>query len=145
MAIATAICPMAPLVQISSVCHSPWTYRFFAKTGRIESSQPHSASAAQKTRRKRKLHRRLNSRLDAEYAQIIDLDRRIELYERQILSLAEGHAQAALVAYQSDTGDFADVMRGYIDDLNTRVDHIRLQVERAQSYTTLANLGGLSR
>jgi outer membrane protein TolC len=94
---------------------------------------------------KEQLYRRLNSRLEAEYAQIIDLERRIELYERQILSLAEAYAQAALVAYQSDTGDFADVMRGYIDDVNTRVDHIRLQVERAQSYTTLANLGGIPR
>ena len=91
------------------------------------------------------LYRRLNSRLEAEYAQFLDLNRRIELYEKQILSLAESHAQAALVAYQSDAGDFADVMRGYIDNLNTRVDHIRLRVERAQSYTTLANLGGLAR
>ena len=41
--------------------------------------------------------------------------------------------------------DFADVMRGYIDDLNTRIEFIRLQVERAQSYATLANLGGLPR
>lgn len=91
------------------------------------------------------LHRRLNSRLEAEYAQFLDINRRIELYENQILALADSHAQAALVAYQSDAGDFADVMRGYVDNLNTKVDHIRLQVKRAQSYTTLANLGGLSR
>ena len=36
-------------------------------------------------------------------------------------------------------------LNAHIDDLNTRVDHIRLQVERAQSYATLANLGGLPR
>jgi len=94
---------------------------------------------------KEQLLRRLRSRLDAEYARWTDLNRRIDLYDRQILSLASDHAQAALLAYQSDAGDFADVMRGYINDLNTRVDHIRLQVERAQSYATLANLGGLPR
>lgn len=94
---------------------------------------------------KKQLLRSLNSQLEAEYARWYDLNRRIELYEQQILSLASDHAQAALVAYQSDTADFADVMRGYIDDLNTRVDHIRLQVERAQSHATLANLGGLPR
>jgi len=50
-----------------------------------------------------------------------------------------------LLAYRSETGDFADVMRGHIDDLNTRLDHVRLQIERGQSYTVLANHGGLSR
>lgn len=91
------------------------------------------------------LFRRLNSRLESEYARWSELNRRIDLYEQQILTLASSNAQAALVAYQSDAADFADVMRSYIDDLNTRVDHIRLQVERAQSYATLANLGGLPR
>ena len=56
---------------------------------------------------------------------------------------SDGQAQAALLTYQSDAGDFADVMRSHIDDLNTRLDHIRLQVERAKSYAALANLGGI--
>jgi len=86
---------------------------------------------------------RLGSELDAEHARWSDLTRRLALYETQILEQSTGQAEAALLAYQSDTGDFADVMRGYIDDLNTRLEHIRLQVERAQSYATLANLGGL--
>jgi hypothetical protein len=67
------------------------------------------------------------------------------LYESRILDLSKEQAQAALLAYQSEAGDFADVMRGYIDDLNTRLDYIRLQIERAQSYAVLANLGGLAR
>ncbi len=94
---------------------------------------------------KEQLLRRLRSRLGAEYTRWADLNRRVELYEQQILSLANDHAEAALLAYQSDAADFADVMRGYISDLNTKIDHIRLQVERAQSYATLANLGGLPR
>jgi hypothetical protein len=90
------------------------------------------------------LLRRLTSQLDSEYARWQDLTRRITLFESSILELSESQAQAALLAYQSETGDFADVMRGYIDDLNTRLDHVRLQVERSQSYAALANLGGLS-
>lgn len=86
---------------------------------------------------------RLSSELSVEYARWTDLTRRLALYETQILEQSKGQAQAALLAYQSDTGDFSDVMRGYIDDLNTRLDHIRLQVQRAQSYATLVNLGGL--
>jgi outer membrane protein TolC len=89
--------------------------------------------------------RRLRTRLRNEYVRWTDLDRRIDLYEQRILTLAEDQAQAALLAYQSDAADFADVMRGFIGDLNTRVQHIRLQVEQAQSYAALANLGGLPR
>ena len=89
------------------------------------------------------LKARLRSELDAEFARWTDLARRLALYKSRILDQSEGQARAALLAYQSDAGDFADVMRSHIDDLNTRLDHIRLQVERAQSYAVLANLGGL--
>lgn len=91
------------------------------------------------------LLRRLSSQLDAEYAHWQEISLRVVFYETSILSLSADQAQAALLAYQSEAGDFADVMRGYIDDLNTRLDHVRLQVQRAQSYAVLANLGGLSR
>lgn len=85
---------------------------------------------------------RLLSELDAAYARWSELSRRLVLYEDRILEQSNGQAEAALLAYQSDAGDFADVMRGYIDDLNTRLDHIRLQADRAQSYALLASLGG---
>lgn len=97
------------------------------------------------TESKDQLLRRLSSQLDAEYARWQELSRRVDLYERLILTQAEDQANAALAAYQSEASDFADVMRGFIDELNTRLDHIRLQTERAQSYAVLANLGGLPR
>ena len=90
-----------------------------------------------------RLLRELRSQLEAEYARFRDLSRRLSLYETRILQQAENTAQASMLAYQSDRGDFADVMRGYITDLNTRIEYIRLQVERAESYAVLANLGGL--
>ena len=99
-------------------------------------------SAAQSSRER--LLREIRSQLEAEYVRYRDLSRRLTLYETQILQQAENTAQASLLAYQSDRGDFADVMRGYITDLNTRIEYIRLQVERAESYAVLANLGGLS-
>jgi len=100
-----------------------------------------SERSAAKSSRERTL-RSLHSRLTAEHAAWLDLTRRLELYDSRILGQARDHAEASLLAYQSDRGDFADVMRGYINDLDTRIDHIRLQVERAQSYAVLANLGG---
>ena len=89
--------------------------------------------------------RALQSKLAAEHARWQDLTRRLALYDTRILEQAEINAEASMLAYQSDKGDFADVMRAYADDLNTRIDYIRLQVERAQSYAALANLGGLPR
>lgn len=89
--------------------------------------------------------RRLASQLEGEYVRWQDLGKRLDLYERLILSVSMDNATAALAAYQSDTGDFADVMRAYVDDLNTRLDYIRLEVERDQSFAVLANLGGISR
>ena len=103
--------------------------------------QERSAARADKQR----LQRSLESRLAAEYARWQELSRRLALYEERILVQANDHAQASLLAYQNDRGNFADVMRGYIDDLNTRIDHVRLNIEREQAYAVLANLGGLPR
>jgi outer membrane protein TolC len=103
--------------------------------------QERSAARADKQR----MQRSLESRLAAEYARWQELSRRLALYEERILVQANDHAQASLLAYQNDRGNFADVMRGYIDDLNTRIDYVRLNVEREQAYAVLANLGGLPR
>ena len=75
----------------------------------------------------------------------LEEETRLTLYEESILGVSADNASAALAAYQSDTGDFADAMRGYVDDLDTRLEYIRLQVERAQSYAVLANFGGFPR
>jgi len=133
--------PRADFVSLSVTMDLPF--------GRDE-RQGRQLSAAFSERRaaeasREELLRRLASRLEAEYTQWTELSRRISLYETQILIQADANAQASLVAYQSDAADFANVMRAYIDDLNARVDHTRLMVERAKSYAELANLGGFSR
>ena len=118
---------------------------FFRKTS-VDSTLAaalHERSAAVSSREQ--TLRALQSQLAAEHAHWRDLTRRLSLYDARILGQARDNAEASMLAYQSDRGDFADVMRAYIDDLNTRIDHIRLQVERAQSYAVLANLGGLPR
>ena len=133
--------PRSDFISVSVTTQLP----FFRKN-----RQDRALAAALKERsvarlEKEQLRRQLASRLDASYARWQDLDRRAALYDSIILDLSSDHAEAALLAYQSDAGDFADVMRGYIDDLNIRLDFLRLQIERAQSYAVLANLGGLPR
>ena len=115
-----------------------------------ENRQDRELSAALHERRaarqgKAALLARLDSDLGSEYARWFELTQRLSLYEQQILEQSAGQVKAALLAYQSDAGDFSDVMRGYIDDLDTRLEHIRLKVERARSYAELANLGGITR
>ena len=110
--------------------------------------QDRSLAAAFSERRaaessKEELMRRLMSQLEAAFSRWQELTRRIELYEAQIVIQTRDHSQAALLAYQSDAGDFSDVMRGYIDELNVRLDHLQLQIDRAETYARLANLGGL--
>ena len=93
---------------------------------------------------KEALRRDLFSRLEAEYSQWRDLTRRLELYRRVILAQTEDQVNAAQLAYQNDVADFADLMQANIEQLDTRIDYIRLQVVRARSYAAIANLGGLS-
>lgn len=90
------------------------------------------------------LLRRLSSQLEAEFARWQELTRRIELYEQRLLIQAADQSRAALAAYRSEAGDFDDVMRGVIDNLNAQLDLERLQIERRKTYAVLANLGGLS-
>ena len=118
---------------------------FFSKSSvdSTLSAALHERSAAEFSRER--MLRSLGSRLEAEYARWEDLGRRVDLYDRRILDQARENAESSMLAYQSDKGDFADVMRAYVNDLNTRIDHVRLQVERAKSYAALANLGGLPR
>lgn len=91
------------------------------------------------------LRRRLSSRLDAELARWQETTRRIDVYEKRLLIQTDDQANAALAAYRSEAGDFADVMRSFIEKLNAQLDIVRLRTERAQSYAVLANLGGIPR
>ncbi len=134
--------PRSDFVSLSFTVDLP----FLGKKNR----QDRSLAAALSERRaatnsKERLRRQLQSRLDSEYARWQQIERRLILYETRILQQTGDQAEAALTAYQSDAADFADVMRGYIDDLTARLDYIRLQVERTKSYAMLANLGGLPR
>lgn len=94
---------------------------------------------------KERIAAELRSQLNVEYASWTDLTRRLVLYETDILELTRRRAEAAMLAYQSDAGDFSDVLVGQIDYVNTRLEHLLLKIERAQSYAAIANLGGLPR
>jgi len=133
--------PRSDFISLGVTVDLPFFNRQSVDSTLSAALQDRSAARSDKER----LLRSLESRATAEYARWQELSRRLALYEERILVQASDHAQAALLAYQNDRGNFADVMRGYIDDLNTRIDYVRLNVEREQAYAVLANLGGLPR
>ena len=132
--------PRSDLVTIGVTVGLPFFRKKSVDSTLTAALQERSAARSSKLR----LERELGSQLEAEHAQWRELTRRLDLYDTQILNQAKGQAEAALLAYQSDAGDFADVMRSYIGYLNTQIEHIRLSVDRAQSYAVLANLAGLT-
>lgn len=133
--------PRSDFVSLSVTVDLP----FFGRTRQNSELAAALSERRAATESREEIRRRLSSQLNAAYTHWQELSRRVDLYERLILVQADDQANAALAAYQSETGDFSDVMRGFIDELNARLDHIRLQTERAQSYAVLANLGGLPR
>ncbi len=89
------------------------------------------------------LRREYSARLALEYARWSELGRRVDLFEADILQQATASADATRLAYQADMADFADVMRAAIVELDTRLRHLELRVDRVRAHAALAALGGL--
>jgi hypothetical protein len=51
------------------------------------------------------------------------------LYRTNILQQSSEQAEASLTAYTNDDGDFAEVVRARIADLNARIDALEIEVE----------------
>ena len=88
------------------------------------------------------LKRQLSGDLNTEYARWRALTRRVALHEGVIIPQADASAAAALDSYRSEAGNFADMMRAYIDDLELRLDLVALTVAQRRSHAELAYLGG---
>jgi outer membrane protein TolC len=79
------------------------------------------------------LIRQLVAELKEQMANEEQLAKRHQLYVDLLLPQAKQQAEASLLAYQSDQGDFADVMRAHIDDLNASLDEQRISVDLQQA------------
>lgn len=81
--------------------------------------------------------RELAAQRDEAIATINRLGEQFRLYEQTLLPQSSALSRATLAAYQSDEGDFTDVTRAYIIELDTRVQSIRLQAARQRAIATL--------
>jgi len=86
------------------------------------------------------LLRNLMSTLQQEYSNRNQIIKRNQLYQTLLLPQAKQQAEAALLAYQSDRGDFADVMRAHIDNLNALLDNMRITIDLLKTKSNILYL-----
>lgn len=65
------------------------------------------------------------------------LDNRQALYSKRLLREMQDQAEASLTAYTNDEGDFAEVVRARIAELNTNIDYLNITVDRLKTITEL--------
>ena len=77
--------------------------------------------------------RAMRARLESLLAHLKRLDERKSLYEERLLNEIHDQAEAALNAYTNDAGDFAEVVRARIAELNANIDFLNINIDRLQT------------
>lgn len=74
--------------------------------------------------------RQMMANLESAQVQLMRLDERQKLYRLQLLPQMQELAEASLTAYTNDDGDFAEVARARIAQLNAQIDALNIEVDR---------------
>ena len=69
------------------------------------------------------------SAVEKELRQLKRLSDRQSIYQEQLLKQTHDQAEASLTAYTNDDGDFAEVVRARIAELNARISALRIDVD----------------
>lgn len=83
------------------------------------------------------LLRKLKAGFETSKTQLLRLDERKALFENDLLPQMSEQAEASLTAYTNDDGDFAEVVRARIAELNARIDALNIDVERQKTIIQL--------
>jgi len=83
------------------------------------------------------LVRRLIAAFETNRSQLVRLNERQKLYRDKLLPQMHDQAEASLTAYTNDDGDFAEVVRSRIAELNASIDSLSIDVERQKSIIQL--------
>lgn len=70
-------------------------------------------------------------------AQLKRLDERQKLYQKELLPQMHEQAEASLTAYTNDDGDFAEVVRARIAELNAQIIALNINVDRQKTIIQL--------
>ena len=83
------------------------------------------------------LLRKLIASFETAKAQLLRLDQRQQLFMQQLLPQIHEQAEASLTAYTNDDGDFAEVVRARIAELNANIDALNINVDRQKTIIQL--------
>lgn len=83
------------------------------------------------------LLRKMIAEFETVRAQLLRLNERQELFQTDLLPQMSEQAEASLTAYTNDDGDFAEVVRARIAELNAQIDVLNINVERQKTIVQL--------
>ena len=81
--------------------------------------------------------RSMRSRLETALARLRRLNQRKALYEGRLLEKIHEQAEASLTAYTNDDGDFSEVVRARIAELNADIDFLNITIDRLKAIAEL--------
>ncbi len=108
-------------------------------TSRRQDQQLQSAIADSEAMRTDKMLalRSMVASFETQHARLQRLDQRRQLYRERLLPEMHEQAEASLSAYTRDDGDFAEVVRARIAELNARIEALDIDIARLQTITQL--------
>jgi len=95
-----------------------------------------SQSLAVKTE-KWMLVREMTANVEKLRTQLLRLNERLRLYHDQLLPQMHEQAEASLTAYTNDDGDFAEVVRARIAELNAQISDLELNADKQKTIVQL--------
>jgi len=95
-----------------------------------------SEASAVKTE-KWQILRKFMASFETAKAQLLRLNERQEIFQTRLLPQMSEQAEASLTAYTNDDGDFAEVMRARIAEMNAEVNALSIDVERQKTILQL--------
>ena len=81
--------------------------------------------------------RKMVAGFETQSARLQRLQQRLQLYRSRLLPQMQEQAEASLSAYTRDDGDFAEVVRARIAELNARIEVLDIDIRRLQTITQL--------
>ena len=81
--------------------------------------------------------RRMLAAFQAQRARLLRLNERQALYRSRLLREMQEQAEASLTAYTNDDGDFSEVVRARIAELNARIEALDIDVDRLKTISQL--------
>ena len=108
-------------------------------TSKRQDQQLQSAIASSEALRTEKwlALRKMVAAFETQRSRLLRLNQRQSLYQSRLLQEMQEQAEASLTAYTNDDGDFSEVVRARIAELNARIDALDIEIDRLKTISQL--------